>query len=96
MTTIAISRIRPRPCSESWNACAVPWKRGRRSSPAASPPRSAWIASTASPSATPGFRLNEIVTDGSWPVWLTVSGPTSVVTVATVFSGISLPLDDRT
>ena len=25
MTTIAISRMRPRPCSESWNACAAPW-----------------------------------------------------------------------
>jgi hypothetical protein len=26
MTTIAIARMRPRPWSESWKACAVPWK----------------------------------------------------------------------
>ena len=33
-------------------------------------------AATASPKATPGLRLKEMVTDGSWPRWLTVSGPT--------------------
>jgi hypothetical protein len=55
-----------------------------------------WIADTASPSANPGFRLNEIVTDGSWPVWLTDSGPASVVTFATVFSGTRFPVVDRT
>ena len=32
------------------------------------------IASTASPSATPGSRLNEMVTDGNSPWWLTASG----------------------
>src|SRR5690348_18020633 len=32
------------------------------------------IRSTASPSATPGARLNESVTAGNWPWWLTVSG----------------------
>jgi hypothetical protein len=54
------------------------------------------MAFTASPSACPGFKLNEIFTDGSWPVWLTESGPTPVVTLATVLSGISFPLVERT
>ena len=31
----------------------------------------AWIASTAWPSATPGARLNDSVTAGNWPWWLT-------------------------
>jgi hypothetical protein len=31
--------------------------------------------------------LNEIVTDGSCPVWLTVRGPASVDIVASVFNG---------
>ena len=35
-----------------------------------------WIASTAWPSEKPGARLNEIVTAGCWPWWLTCSGPT--------------------
>ena len=30
---------------------------------------------TASPSATPGAMLNDSVTDGSWPMWLTDCGP---------------------
>ena len=34
-----------------------------------------FTAATASPSAMPGFRLNESVTDGSWPVCVTDSGP---------------------
>src|SRR5438552_18458003 len=95
MTTIAITRINPSPCSESWNACAVPWKLvvTVEGSVAAA---NAWIADTASPNATPGLRLNEIVTDGNWPVWLTLSGPTLVVTLATVLSGISRPVEERT
>ena len=48
------------------------------------------------PSDTPGRRLKEIVTDGSCPVWLTVSGPASVVTFTTVSRGIRLPADERT
>ena len=43
--------------------------------PAASGAPTSLTAPTASPSETPGFRLNESVTDGSWPEWLTVSGP---------------------
>ena len=37
-----------------------------------------------------------MVTDGSWPVWLTLSAPAPVVTVATELSGTSLPVDERT
>jgi hypothetical protein len=37
-----------------------------------------------------------MVTDGSWPVWPTLSGPALVVTLATVLSGTSLPDDERT
>ena len=50
-----------------------------------------WIASTASPSETPGARLNEIVTDGCWPWWLTSSGPTVGTSLVTAASGIDGP-----
>ncbi len=57
--------------SDAWKAWAAPAKLpctlcGR--------PRSciaALIATTASPSATPGARLNDSVTDGNWPWWFT-------------------------
>ena len=80
---------------ESWNACAVPWKlvaivAGSSARAAAS------TCATASPSATPGRRLNESVTDGSWPVWLTDSGPTPVSTRVTLESGTCLPVGVRT
>ena len=88
MTTIAMIRISPRPFSESWNACAVPWNVVEIADGSVAA-RRCLISSTASPSASPGLRLNEIVTDGSWPVWLTVSGPASVVIVASVFNGMS-------
>src|SRR2546423_13018280 len=86
--------MRPRPCNESWNACAVPWNVVAivdGSVDAAAD----WIVDTASPSAVPGLRLKEIVTDGSCPVWLTVSGPASVRTFTTVSRGIRLPFDER-
>ena len=43
---------------------------GRQADLAATPPA---MAATACPSATPGTRLKEMVTDGSWAMWLTVS-----------------------
>ena len=79
MTTIAITRIRPRPCSESWNAWAVPWKLVVIVDGSVSRGELPESRSTASPSATPGSRLNEMVTDGSWPVWLTVERARLVV-----------------
>ena len=36
------------------------------------------IFSTASPRAPPGGRLNETVTEGNWPEWLTAKGPVLV------------------
>ncbi len=52
---------------DCWNAWAVPWNDpcavcGRLSSRCV-----CWITLTASESAMPGSRLNEIVTDGSCP-----------------------------
>ena len=36
---------------------------------------------TAVPIEIPGSRLNERVTEGSWPEWFTVSGPVDGVTL---------------
>ena len=60
--------------SESRNACAVPVKVPwiPAGSPISAMPE--LISSTADPSATPGFRLNEMVMAGNRPWWLTVSG----------------------
>jgi len=52
-------------------------------------------AATAVPSDTFGWRSNEIVTDGSCPEWLTVSGPTVEVMSASDASGTSGPVRDR-
>src|SRR4051794_6588923 len=95
MTTMAISNTRPRPCTDCWNAWAAPWNvvvtvDGKVAAAVV------FTASTASPSANPGFRLNEIVTEGSCPVCATTDGPTLVTTCATVSRGISRPLDERT
>jgi len=52
--------------SELWNALAVSFKAGAH---IGSNVRSAvsCTSDTACPNETPGFRLNETVTDGSWP-----------------------------
>src|SRR5579864_8259720 len=46
-----------------------------------------WMALIAEPSDAPGARSNEIVIDGSWPEWLTVTGPTSLWNDATELRG---------
>src|SRR6266704_2487840 len=51
-------------------------------------------SATAVPMETPGFRLNEMVTEGSCPEWLTVSGPTLEPSVARDASGTRLPVCD--
>src|SRR3954447_2828396 len=91
---MAMMSSSPRPCSDDWNACAVPWKDvvtedGRLFAAFST-------CATASPSETPGLRLNESVTDGSWPEWLTLSGPTDGTSFATVSSGTSSPEAART
>src|SRR5436309_7468195 len=50
---------------------------------------------TAVPSDTPDFRSKEMVTAGSCPAWLTVSGPTLEPSVAREASGTRLPLFER-
>ena len=61
--------------SDDWKAWAVPWKRAvERDRRLELAPAPAGCAATASPSAVPGARLNEIVTAGNWPWWLMVSG----------------------
>ena len=55
-----------------------------------------WTAATASPSETPGRRLNESVTAGIWPEWFTVSGPTVGGQLRHRASGTRLPPFERT
>src|ERR1051326_503304 len=92
---MAMSSSSPRPCSDDWNACAVPWKLvviADGSVVLAMP----LISLTASPSETPGFVLNEIVTDGTWPEWFTASGPNVGTRFDTTSSGTSCPDTPRT
>src|SRR5215467_5201979 len=48
---------------------------------------------SAVPSDVPVARLNDTVTDGNWPEWFTVTGPTVYLKLATVLSGTSGPRD---
>src|SRR3546814_1704194 len=51
-----------------------------------------WIALTACPSATPGARLNEMVTAGNWPWWLMDKYPVfDVSTVTKLDKGTCFP-----
>src|SRR6266853_5350140 len=91
---MASSKRRKRPCWLSLKACAVP------ENPVLIVDGNAcraafWTSFTAVPSETPGGRLNESVTEGSWPLWFTLSGPTSFDAVATEVSGISTPFCER-
>ena len=58
--------------------------------------RSAGWPLIASPIAVPGSRLNEIVTDGNWPWWLTTSGATLTTLSTSVDSGTCWPVEDLT
>ena len=83
------------PACVDWNACAVPEK------PVLIDDGRVWFAilctsSVAWPSATPGRRLNDSVTDGSCPEWLTLSAPAVCVMRATALSGTSAPVLERT
>ncbi len=59
---------------DAWKARAAPWKRASIEAGMPSARREASMASTASPSEVPGVRLNEMVTAGNWPWWLTTRG----------------------
>ena len=64
----ASDQDRRRSASEDWKACALPWKVvGERQRLAEVAFRRGWIGVDRSPSATPGFRLNDSVADGNWP-----------------------------
>ena len=54
------------------------------------------MASTASPSATPGCRLKEMVTAGKRPWWFTASGAVMEVSLAMALKGTCFPLGDVT
>ena len=97
MTRTATSSSSPSPCSDAWNACAVPWNVVLT---VGGDPQLALDGLDLRPplrsSETPGLVSNEIVTAGSWPRWSTVSGPSRGVSVATASSGTSLPSLERT
>src|ERR1035438_2085636 len=87
MVTMAARISHSSLASEPRNAAAAPWNwicalAGR--------PISAcvfWMPVTASPSEAPGERLNEIVADGNWPIWLTTSGVARSLMRAMAVSG---------
>src|SRR6185437_12600100 len=62
--------------SEDWNAWALPWKVPFTDGGMPISVAAFVMASTASPSATPGCRLKLSVTAGNWPWCATESGPT--------------------
>ena len=70
--------------SDAWKAWALPWKLVASESGLPSCFSTCWMAATAWPIATPGSRLNEIVTDGNWPWWLTTSGATLTTLLTSV------------
>ena len=53
-------------------------------------------SSTAVPSDAAGARSKEMVTEGSCPEWLTVTGPTPSLNFATALSGTTFPCVERT
>src|SRR5882757_5786277 len=91
---MASSSRKMRPCWLSLKACAVP------ENPVLIVDGNAcraafWTSFAAVPSETPGGRLNERVTEGSCPLWFTLSGPTSLDADATDVSGTRVPLWER-
>ncbi len=87
----------PMPATDDWNACAVPWNEPVIVS-ASSDLRHCGVDAFAPPgsSDTPGARLNDIVTAGTWPRWLIVAAPTDLSKCATADSGTSWPLSECT
>ena len=77
--------------SDASNACAVPWKLPWIDSGMPRAAVASFTAETASPSETPGARLNDSVTTGNWPWWLIESGAVVSVTRVTVRSGTAPP-----
>ena len=82
--------------SEAWKAWAVPWKLARMEAGSPIPRSTPSMAFTASPSATSGARLNDRVTDGSCPWWLTCSGVMPGVMCVKALRGTWAPVGERT
>src|SRR6476646_2449888 len=95
MTNTASTMSAMSPAWVDWNTCAVPEKPVEMSAGRVRA-ASCDTAADAGPSATPGRRLNDIVTDGTWPEWLTDVGPALRVSVATVPSAMSVPFVEGT
>src|ERR1017187_3902920 len=77
MTRMAITSSVPMPRMEFWYSAAVPWKAVRTVSGSVSRANCS-TRPTASPSETPGSRLNEMVTAGNWPRCAMESGADSI------------------
>ncbi len=82
--------------SEPRKASAAPWKRDSMLAGRPISVSAASIAVTASPSDTPGARLNEIVVAGNWPMWLRSSALGRSSTRAMPASGTGSPLAELT
>ena len=95
MMSTAASTSRPWPASACWKICAAPVKPVTTEGGMPISRSAARIAATASPSATPGGVLKPITTAGSWPWWLTFSGPERRSMVAIAESGTSRPVLER-
>src|SRR5258706_213604 len=95
MTAMAMRSSRPRPCSDDWKACAVPWN-DVVTVDGSVVLAASLTSATAAPSDVPDLRLNDNVTDGACPEWFTASGPTVGMSLATASSGTSSPEDERT
>ena len=82
--------------SDAWKAWAVPWKFPRSVAGKPAWRSAACTAFTASPRATPAARLNDSVTAGNWPWWLTSSGVVRGAKCVKALSGTWAPVDERT
>src|SRR5690349_20454156 len=96
MTNTANASSHPSPADESRKACAVPWNEvvivdgNCRLRSVRSMAVIAWLSASA------GARLNERLTDGTWPECVTTSGATSDAARVTSDNGTTCPVALRT
>ena len=95
MTSTATISRSDSPCWLDWNAWAVPANAVVTSEVSTARP-AACTSVTASESPVPGLTSNDRVTAGSWPAWVTDSGPSPGVSFATDPIGTSEPFVERT
>ena len=82
--------------SEAWKAWAVPWKLAVTAAGMLTSRSAAWMFCTASLRAMPGARLNDSVTDGKNPWWLTARGVVLGANLVMALSGTCWPVLDFT